>query len=369
VLEITSFLGDNMAIKTPLYDEHVALGGKIVDFAGYELPVQYSSGIIAEHTAVRERAGFFDVSHMGEFIISGVDAEKFLNYLLTNDFTGMEIGKIRYTLMCYENGGAVDDLLVYKLEDDKFLLVVNAANLEKDASWIKANIGGFKVKFENISEDVGLIAVQGPLSKVLLEKIASNLPEKYYTFIDNVTVSGVNCLISMTGYTGELGYEIYIPASETVKVYRDIVEKGKELDIIPCGLGARDTLRLEAGLPLYGHELGADILVNEVGLSFAIKMKKDDFIGKQALENHVPAYSRIGAFLVDRGIAREGATVYAGDEEVGVVTSGTHSPTLGRAIVVLRVKKEYIDSDLTVEVRGKKLKIEQTALPFYKASK
>ena len=356
-----------MAIKTPLYDEHVALGGKIVDFAGYELPVQYPSGIIAEHTAVRERAGFFDCSHMGEFIVSGKDAVKFLNHLLTNDFTVMDVGKIRYTLMCYENGGAVDDLLVYKLAEDKFLLVVNASNLEKDASWIKSNMDGFNVKFENISDNVGLIAVQGPLSKVFLEKITNALPEKYYTFIDNVNVAGVNCLVSMTGYTGELGYEIYAPANKTVKVYREIVEKGKEMDIIPCGLGARDTLRLEAGLPLYGHELGAEIPVNEVGLSFAIKMQKENFIGKSALEKHAPAYSKIGAFVIDRGIAREGALVFSGDTEVGVVTSGTHSPTLGKAIVVLRVKKEYVDADLTVEVRGKKLKVERAALPFYKA--
>lgn len=356
-----------MAIKTPLYDEHVALGGKIVDFAGYELPVQYPSGIIAEHTAVREIAGFFDCSHMGEFIISGKDAVKFLNYLLTNDFTVMDVGKIRYTLMCYENGGAVDDLLVYKLEEDKFLLVVNASNLEKDANWIKSNMDGFNVKFENISDNVGLIAVQGPLSKVFLEKITNALPEKYYTFIDNVNVAGVNCLVSMTGYTGELGYEIYAPANKTVKVYREIVKKGKEMDIIPCGLGARDTLRLEAGLPLYGHELGAEIPVNEVGLSFAIKMQKENFIGKAALEKRVPAYSKIGAFVIDRGIAREGALVFSGDTEVGVVTSGTHSPTLGKAIVVLRVKKEYVDADLTVEVRGKKLKVERTAIPFYKA--
>lgn len=356
-----------MAKKTPLYEEHIALGGKIVDFAGFELPVQYGAGIIAEHTAVRERAGFFDVSHMGEFILSGKDVTEFLNYLLTNDFNGMERGKIKYSLMCYENGGAVDDVLVYKTGDQKFMMVVNASNAEKDELWIKEQLKGFDVKFENISDNIGLIALQGPLSLDLMKIISDSQPEKYYTFIDNVNVAGVNCLVSKTGYTGEMGYEIYVAANETQKVFKAIEKEGAKLGIIPCGLGARDTLRLEAGLPLYGHELGKDIPVSETGLSFAIKMNKADFIGKKALETHVPKYSRIGAVVVDRGIAREGAIVFYEDKEVGVVTSGTHSPSLNKAIVVLRVLNEYKNERLTVDVRGRKLTIEKTPLPFYKA--
>lgn len=359
-----------MAKRTPLYDTHVALGGRIVDFAGYELPVQYGTGIISEHVAVRTKAGFFDCSHMGEFILSGKDAEKALNYLLTNNFTGMQPGKVRYSLSCYENGGVVDDVLVYKISDTKFMVVVNASNMEKDAAWFRANIKDFEVKFENISDEIALIAVQGPYSEEILRKITSDLPEKYYTFNENVDIYGVKCTLSRTGYTGEKGYEVYCPSKEATGIYEALLDAGQEFGAIACGLGARDTLRMEAGLPLYGHELSSEIPAGETGLSFAIKMDKEDFLGKKAIQNHEPKYSRTGALILERGIAREGSPIFAGSKEVGRVTSGTHSPTLEKGIMIVRILSEFLGaSDLAVEVRGRKLKIELCTLPFYKSSK
>ncbi len=359
-----------MAKRTPLYDLHVALGGRIVDFAGYELPVQYETGIIAEHNAVRTKAGFFDCSHMGEFILSGPDAEKALNYILTNNFTGMAIGKIRYSLSCYENGGIVDDVLVYKMADDKFMVVVNASNMEKDAAWFRANLTGCNVKFENVSDDTGLIAIQGPYSEEIVRKLTDKVPEKYYSFIENVTIAGANCIISRTGYTGEKGYEVYPHSKDTTKVYEAILQAGMEFGAIPCGLGARDTLRLEAGLPLYGHELSQEIPAGETGLGFAIKMDKEEFIGKKAILAHEVKYSRRGATLVDKGIAREGSLIFAGAKEVGKVSSGTYSPTLEKAIMMIRILDEFVSSnDLSVEVRGKRLKIELCSLPFYRSPK
>lgn len=359
-----------MAKRTPLYELHVALGGRMVDFAGYDLPIQYETGIIAEHNAVRTKAGFFDCSHMGEFILSGKDAEKSLNYLLTNNFAGMLPGKVRYSLSCYENGGVVDDVLVYKFTDTRFMVVVNASNMEKDAGWFRANINEFNVKFENYSDKIGLIAVQGPLSEEVMRKLTEDLPEKYYSFNDNVDICGVKCLISRTGYTGEKGYEIYCPSTKTVKIYQALLEAGNEYGAIPCGLGSRDTLRLEAGLPLYGHELSPEIPAGETGLGFAIKRDKESFIGKEAIINHEPKYARTGAILIDRGIAREGSILFSGNREVGIVTSGTHSPTLSKAIMVVRILIEYLDcTELTVEVRERKLKIELCALPFYKSEK
>lgn len=359
-----------MAKRTPLYDTHVALGGRIVDFAGYELPVQYETGIIAEHTAVRTKAGFFDCSHMGEFILSGKEAEKALNYLLTNNFSGMLPGKVRYSLACYENGGIVDDVLVYKVNDTRFMVVVNASNMEKDAAWFRANIRDFDVKFENISEQTALIAIQGPFSEEIVRKLTQEIPEKYYSFLEDINIDGVKCIISRTGYTGEKGYEVYCPSSKAKEIYSKILEAGKEFDGIPCGLGARDTLRMEAGLPLYGHELSSEIPAGETGLSYAIKMDKSDFIGKKAIQNHDPKYSRTGGLVLDRGIAREGSLIFSGSKEVGKVTSGTHSPTLEKSIIIVRIQSEFLNSsDLAVDVRGRKLKIELCPLPFYKSLK
>lgn len=358
-----------MAKRTPLYDKHVALGGKIVEFAGYDLPVQYS-GVIAEHNAVRNAVGLFDVSHMGELLIMGEKAEEALNKILTNDIRGMYDGQVRYSLLPNEKGGAVDDILVYREAWDKFWLVVNGANVEKDAEWVSTHLPEY-VHFENLSDAIGQIAVQGPNALALIENLVDgdNVPMKNYSFKPNVKIGGICTYLSRTGYTGEDGFEVYCKREDTTALYDVLLEGGKDLGVIPCGLGARDTLRLEASMPLYGHELGDDIPVNEVGLGFAIKMAKDDFIGKTALENHTPEYVRLGAKVVGKGIVREHCDVYVGDEKVGVSTSGTHCPTLGYPVCMLRVKKEFKDEKLFADVRGRRIELEVVPMPFYKRNK
>lgn len=358
-----------MAKRTALYDNHVAHGGKIVEFAGYELPVQYTAGLMTEHNAVRNKVGLFDVSHMGEIIVKGKNAEEALNAIVTNDIRGMYDGQVRYSVLPNEHGGAIDDILVYRIDGQCFLIVVNASNLDKDAAWISSHLPK-DVHFENISSSVSQVALQGPLAETVLKKVVSEeaIPKKYYSFTKEANVQGMKCLISRTGYTGEKGYELYCANADAPALFELLLKEGQEEGILPCGLGARDTLRLEAAMPLYGHELGEDIPINEVDLGFAIKMGKDDFIGKKALEAHTPEYARVGAKVVDRGIAREHTPIYCGDEVVGMVTSGTHAPYLGYPIAMLRIKKEFVDKPLEADVRGRKLKLEIVPLPFYKKS-
>lgn len=358
-----------MAKRTPLYNKHLELGGKIVEFAGYDLPVQYS-GVIAEHNAVRTAVGLFDVSHMGELLVEGENAESALNAVLTNDIRGMYDGQCRYSLLPNANGGAVDDVIIYRERADKFIVVVNGANVEKDADHISALMPA-DVKFENMSAKIAQIAVQGPKAQALIEKLvpAENIPMKNYSFKANVEIGGMCCYLSRTGYTGEDGFEVYCCAEDAEKMYDVLLDAGKEFGCIPCGLGARDTLRLEASMPLYGHELADDIPVNEVGLNFAIKMQKENFIGKDAIAAHEPEYVRVGAKVTGKGIVREHCDVYSGDEKVGISTSGTHAPTLGFPICMLRIKKEYADKPLAVDVRGRKIEVEIVPMPFYKRAK
>lgn len=352
-----------MAKKTPLYSKHVEAGGVIVDFGGYELPVRYSEGILAEHTAVRERAGLFDVSHMGEILVEG-NATAYLEKLLTNRFSDMAPGKVRYSLMLYPEGGVVDDVLVYRRAEESYLVVVNAANREKDYEWMKAHAEGVTLK--DISDETALLALQGSAAKEILSGV--KLPEKYYTFIENVDIFGMNATISRTGYTGEYGVEIFLGNEDAPVLWDRLIEKGAEYGMKPAGLGARDTLRLEAAMPLYGHELRREYLASEAGLDFAIKLDKADFIGKTALESIPARYERIGAFVDGKGIAREGTPVFDEDGEAGLVTSGTMSPTLGKAVAMLRVRKER-KGKLFCEVRGRKLPLTETPLPFYKRAK
>ena len=352
-----------MAKKTPLYSKHVEAGGVMVDFGGYELPVRYSDGILAEHTAVRERAGLFDVSHMGEILVEG-NATAYLEKLLTNRFSDMAPGKVRYSLMLYPEGGVVDDVLVYRRAEESYLVVVNAANREKDYEWMKAHAEGVTLK--DISDETALLALQGSAAKEILSGV--KLPEKYYTFIENVDIFGMNATISRTGYTGEYGVEIFLGNEDAPVLWDRLIEKGAEYGMKPAGLGARDTLRLEAAMPLYGHELRREYLASEAGLDFAIKLDKADFIGKTALESIPARYERIGAFVDGKGIAREGTPVFDEDGEAGLVTSGTMSPTLGKAVAMLRVRKER-KGKLFCEVRGRKLPLTETPLPFYKRAK
>ncbi len=359
-----------MELKTPIYDYHMALGGKIVPFAGYLLPVQYQTGVIAEHMAVRTKAGLFDVSHMGEVIYTGKDALANLNYLLTNDFTNMVDGQVRYSPMCNDDGGVVDDLIVYKVSDEKYMVVVNASNRHKDVDWMKKHLFA-DVQFEDISDSVAQIALQGPLSHEILAKITDEeyIPTKYYSFIEKCIIGSSPCMISQTGYTGESGYEIYLSNEDAPKLWDLLLETGRELGLIPCGLGARDTLRLEAGMPLYGHEMDDSITPLETGLSFAVKMAKEDFIGKKAMEQKSEiTRKRVGLKVTGRGIVRENEKVFVGETEIGVTTSGTHCPFLGYPVAMALLKVEYtqVGTAVEVEVRGRRITAEVVKLPFYK---
>lgn len=362
-----------MELKTPLYDMHVKCKGKMVPFAGYLLPVQYETGVIAEHMAVRTACGLFDVSHMGELILTGPDAKKNLNYLLTNDYTQMYDGQARYSPMCNENGGVVDDLIVYKVEENHYFIVVNASNKDKDFAWIKNHIFG-DVQVKDMSSEMAQLALQGPKAITILEKIVKkeDIPEKYYSCKFNRTIAGMNCIISRTGYTGEDGVEIYTDAKDAVKLWELLMKAGAEEGLIPCSLGARDTLRLEAAMPLYGHEMDDTISPKEAGLGFFVKMEKDDFIGKKALEEvGVVKRKRVGLKLNGRGIAREHAFIYVGDRQVGITTSGTHCPFLGYPVAMGLLGTEYttLGTEVEIEVRGRRISAEVTALPFYKRIK
>lgn len=358
-----------MELKTPLYESHLNAGGKIVPFAGYLLPVQYETGVIAEHMAVREKAGLFDVSHMGEVVFRGRDALKNLERIFTNSFSGMYDGQVRYSLMCNDTGGILDDLLVYRLDAEAYLVVVNASNRHKDVQWIKEHLDG-EVGFEDISDKTAQIALQGPKSKEIISKLIGEqeLPAKYYSFNKECALGGVSCLISRTGYTGEFGYEIYTSAEDAPQCWDMLLKAGAEQGLIPCGLGARDTLRLEASMPLYGHEMDETTDPLELGLDFAVKLNKDDFIGRAAImEKGERKRCRTGLFVTGRGIIREDAEVFAGDRLVGKTTSGTFCPFLGRGAAMVILDKEYSAPGTAVEalVRGRRIEAEVTQLPFY----
>lgn len=359
-----------MELKTPLYECHVTRKGKMVPYAGYLLPVQFETGVIKEHMAVRTKAGLFDVSHMGEIILKGSDALKNLQKLITNDCSNMTIGGVKYSPMCNEDGKVIDDLLVYKVKEEEYLLVVNASNRHKDVSFIREHVVG-DVMIKDISDEVAQIALQGPMSKNILEKLANNdeIPSKYYTFTRNVLVAGIPCLISKTGYTGEDGYEIYCKYNVGHMLWEELLIAGEEYGLIPCGLGARDTLRLEAGMPLYGHEMNEDITPIEASLSFAVKLNKEDFIGKDALiRQKTPTRNRVGLKIIGRGIAREESNVYKDDKRIGFTTSGTHLPYVNYAGAMALIDTEYSieGTKLEVDVRGKRIEAIVVALPFYK---
>lgn len=362
-----------MELKTPLYEAHVKAGGKIVPFAGYLLPVQYGTGVIKEHMAVRTQAGLFDVSHMGEVLCEGKDALANLQKMLTNDFTNMVDGQARYSPMCNENGGTVDDLIVYKKSDDHYFIVVNASNKDKDYQWMLDHQFG-EVTFTDVSAAYAQLALQGPKAMDILKKLTAeeNIPKKYYHAVFDTEVAGIPCIISKTGYTGEDGVELYLTSENAEKMWDIILETGKEEGVLPCGLGARDTLRMEAAMPLYGHEMDDEITPLETGLKFAVKMAKEDFIGKAALEEKGdPKIKRIGLKVTGRGIIREHQDVYVEGQKVGHTTSGTHCPYLGYpiAMALVDVSCGELGNKVEVEVRGRKVEAEVVALPFYKRSK
>lgn len=363
-----------MEKRTPLYDTHVALGGKMVPFGGYLMPVQYPAGVIAEHMAVREKAGLFDVSHMAELLLEGPDALANLQWLVTADLSKMTDGQVKYAMLCNERGGIVDDLVVCRQGPEKYLLVVNAGNHEKDAEWVSSRLTG-GVRFSDISDQVAQLALQGPKSGDILKKICAeaDIPEKYYRFNDHVTLrckgGDVEALVSQTGYTGEFGFELYCPADRAADLWNTLLEAGAPEGLLPCGLGARDTLRLEAAMPLYGHELNDVITPLEAGLDFAVKMGKEDFIGKNAIAARLPVrQTRVGLEITGRGIAREHQDIYIGDRLAGQTTSGTHCPFLGKAVAMayLSSADAVPGTRVEVDVRGRRVAAQVVELPFYK---
>lgn len=359
--------------KTPLYDEHIDLGGKIVDYAGWLLPIQYE-GLVQEHNAVRNKAGIFDVSHMGAIDIEGKDAEKFIDYLMTNDISKLKDHQIYYTFMCYEDGGVVDDLLVYKYNDEKFLLIVNAANVDKDFQWMKDHMKDFDLEIKNISDDTSILAVQGPLAEEILQKMTDeNLADiKPFYFKEDVDILGVNVMISRTGYTGEDGFELYIKPEEVSKLWNEILLQGKAQGIVPTGLGCRDTLRFEAGLPLYGQEVSKEINPLEAGFKYFVKLDKEsDFIGKTALEEiwEKGLKRKLAGFeLIERGIPRAGYDVYKDDKKIGHVTTGYMSPTLNKSIGNALIDIDYTElgEEIDIMIRKKPVKAKIIKKDFLK---
>ncbi|NLC76153.1 MAG: glycine cleavage system aminomethyltransferase GcvT [Clostridia bacterium] len=355
--------------RTPLYDAHVELGAKMVDFGGWEMPVQYS-GIVKEHHAVRNAAGLFDVSHMGEFVIKGPDALKAIQYLLTADFSHQQVGQCMYAMMCYPSGGVVDDLIVYKTGDDEYMLVVNAGNIEKDWAWIQDHIKDFNVEVKDISDRTGEVALQGPKALEVLQQLTDvNLDGIKPYWFTRGDVAGKPCLISRTGYTGEDGFEVYCDAGDTRLIWDRILEAGKGI-VEPAGLGARDSLRFEAKMPLYGHELDENITPLEALLGkFVALDKEEDFIGKAALlkqkQEGVPRKVR-GLEMIGRGIARAGYPVKKDGQVIGHITSGMPAPTVGKNLGMALIKSEFaeIGTEVDVEIRGKDVKAVIIKPPF-----
>ncbi|WMJ78292.1 MULTISPECIES: glycine cleavage system aminomethyltransferase GcvT [unclassified Sedimentibacter] len=355
---------------TPLYEKHLELKGKIIDFGGWNLPVEYS-GIILEHEAVRSKAGLFDVSHMGEITVKGEDAEKYLQMIVTNDISVLADNQIAYTTMCYEDGGVVDDLLVYKYSSTDYLLVVNASNTEKDYEWLNNNALG-NIKIKNVSLDYAQLALQGPEAQAILQKLVNeNLDEiEFYHFKSDVNVGGISALLSRTGYTGEDGFELYFASSEGPKMWDMLLEAGKENGIVPVGLGARDTLRFEAALPLYGHEIDKDVTPLEAGLGFCVKLSKNNFIGRNTLsEQKASGLKRklVGFEMLGRGIPRNRYEVHSDGKKIGYVTTGSYSPTLKKNIGLALVDAEYAKEKTPIEIviRNKNVKAEVIKKPFY----
>lgn len=355
--------------KTALHDRHLAMGAKMVPFAGYIMPVQYS-GIIDEHLNVRKNVGAFDVSHMGEFEVSGSDAEKWLNRMTTNNVAKLEVGQIHYSAMLYDDGGVVDDLLVYRFEDH-YMLVVNASNIDKDYKWLEENLAG-DVKLKDNSDEISLIAVQGPKAAQLVAQLADNEVEDivYYHYREG-SVAGILAIISRTGYTGEDGFELYVKNEFAGKLWDALFEVGEQFGIKPTGLGARDSLRLEVCFRLYGNDMDQTTNPIEAGFGWIVKSKKSGgFIGKDAVlqAKAEPKRNLVGFELKGKGIARQHSEVYIGDVKIGEVASGGYSPITGKVIGLLYadLPHDQIGTAVEIDVRGRRIPAEIIETPFYK---
>lgn len=353
---------------TPLHATHQRLGARLVAFGGFEMPVQYAS-ILKEHAAVRETAGLFDVSHMGQIELSGPGALEASQNLLSCRVDSLGIGRVRYGMMCNREGGVVDDVTLYRLADDAFMLCVNASNIEKDHDWILANVSA-DTRVDNQSEQTGMLALQGPNAAAILTAVTGSGPERLERFqFDHFTGSGQRLLISSTGYTGAPGFEIYLPCDHTVAFFDALLEAGEAHGLLPAGLGARDTLRLEAALPLYGHELDDTTSPLEAGLGRFVKRKRGGFIGAEAIEARAAGAATrklVGFELIERGIARPGYAISKDGETVGEVTSGAPSPSLGKSIGLGYVSPTAGDvgSEIGINVRGKSVAARVVETPF-----
>lgn len=365
--------------RTPLHQAHGALGARMIDFGGWEMPVWYG-GIQAEHQAVRQRAGLFDVCHMGEFIVYDKGSTAFLRRVLTNDVAALEVGQAQYSLLPNAEGGTVDDLLVYRLPEGKkgeevYLLVVNASNIDKDLAWLRGQVqAGEKVKIDDRSEANGLVAIQGPRAALILRELTGLdvLRMPYYHF-GRGDVAGVPALVSRTGYTGEDGFEVMTAAEDIATVWEALMKAGAPHELQPCGLGARDSLRIEACMPLYGHELGDDISALEAGLGFFVKLDKPAMVGMERLRREKSegvARKLVCLELLDRGIPRQGYNILAGEQVLGTVTSGLLSPTLDKAIGMgyLPAAEATVGRELAVDIRGRAVPARLVKRPFYRRS-
>ena len=355
---------------TPLLDLHKELGAKLVPFVGWNMPIQFA-GVLSEHICVRERVGLFDVSHMGEIEVKGKDAKKFLQFLLSNNVEKMFDGSILYSLMCYETGGVVDDLLAYRFSENHYFLCVNASNSDKDYDWIARHASSFNVNIKNTSSETSQLALQGPDAKNVLQSLCDiSLDDlSYYNFRKGM-VNNVESLISRTGYTGEDGFELYLSPEKVSEVFRSLMEQGRSYGVQPIGLGARDTLRIEMGYPLYGNEIDNNPTPLDAGLGWVIKFDKGEFLGRGSLlkqkEQGSPRRKLVGLKLLTRGVPRAHYQVFKNGESVGEVTSGTFSPTLNTGVGLCYVSSEYSDvgNHLDVKIRDQLVATEVIQLPF-----
>lgn len=356
--------------RTKFYNAHKKLNAKLVEFAGFEMPVQYTS-IIQEHKAVRHSVGVFDVSHMGEVFVSGENALNFIQYITVNDASKLFPGRVQYSAMCYEDGGIVDDLLVYCIAENEYMLVINASNIDKDFEWMKSN-NKFNAELKNLSDDYSLLAVQGPNSLKVIQKISDDPIDLEYYHFKKMKLAGVDMIVSRTGYTGELGYELYFQGDENLaeKVWNEIFDAGKEFNVQPVGLGARDTLRLEMGYCLYGNDIDQKTNPLEAGLGWITKLSKENFIGKEALINAKQNISKklVAMQTEEKTFPRHGYEVAVNGNNIGYITSGTVSPILDKPIALGYVNKDYsaVDTQVNFIVRGKSFPARVVKLPFVK---
>ena len=358
--------------KTPFYDFHVEAGARMVPFAGYHLPVQYS-GVIAEHKAVRERVGLFDVSHMGEVLVEGKEAKEAVQYLVTNNILKLKDGRAIYCVMCKEDGGIIDDLIVYRQAEESYFLVVNAARLDVDFPHILKVTSAFDCTTTNISDEWAQLALQGPRAEAMLQTLVTvDLADLApFAFIDTRVGNCQNVRVARTGYTGEAGFELYCKVDDAAALWQDLEQSGKNFEMALCGLGCRDSLRLEVKYPLYGNDIDEDHNPIEAGLGWVVKFKAGDFLGREAvlaIKKAGPTRKWVGFKMSERGIARHGHEIFSEGQKIGDVTSGTHAPTLGAAIGCGYVPTELsaIGTKIDISIRGKMVAAEVVATPFYK---